>query len=68
MACMPQDCIDMINSAYAAAFSTCSSGMPNVVPVSMKQAMDPEANLVSTNTCRKRSPAKANPKAALGLG
>ena len=68
MACMPQDCIDMINSAYAAAFSTCSSGMPNVVPVSMKQAMDPETVMVSDQYMSKTlANLKANPKAALSV-
>ena len=68
MACMPQDCIDMINSAYAAAFSTCSSGMPNVVPVSMKQAMDPETVMVSDQyTSKTLANLKANPKAALSV-
>lgn len=68
MACMPQDCIDMINSAYAAAFSTCSSGMPNVVPVSMKQAMGPETVMVSDQYMSKTlANLKANPKAALSV-
>ena len=68
MACMPQDCIDMINSAYAAAFSTCSSGMPNVVPVSMKQAMDPETVMVSDQYMSKTlANLKATPKAALSV-
>ena len=68
MACMPQDCIDMINSAYAAAFSTCSSGMPNVVPVSMKQAMDPGTVMVSDQYMSKTlANLKANPKAALSV-
>ena len=68
MACMPQDCIDMINNAYAAAFSTCSSGMPNVVPVSMKQAMDPGTVMVSDQYMSKTlANLKANPKAALSV-
>ena len=68
MACMPQDCIDMINNAYAAAFSSCSSGMPNVVPVSMKQAMDPETVMVSDQYMSKTlANLKANPKAALSV-
>ena len=68
MAQMPQECMDMINNAYAAAFSTCSDGVPNVVPVSMKQAMDPETVMVSDQYMNKTlANLKANPHAALSV-
>lgn len=47
MATMPQACQDLINNAYAAAFSTCADGIPNVVPVSMKQVIDDQTVMVS---------------------
>ena len=67
MAKMPQACQDLINNAYAAAFSTCSpDGVPNVVPVSMKQAVDDETVMVSDQYLRKTlANLQANPRAAL---
>lgn len=66
MAKMPQECQDMINNAYAAALSTCSDGVPNVVPVSMKQVIDDETVMVSDQYMRKTlANLQANPKAAL---
>lgn len=68
MAYMTQACMDMINNAYAAAFSTCSDDVPNVVPVSMKQAMDPETVMISDQYMNKTlANLKANPKAALSV-
>lgn len=66
MAKMPQECQEMINSAYAAAFSTCSDGIPNVVPVSMKQTIDSETVMVSDQYMNKTlANLKENPHAAL---
>lgn len=66
MAEMPQECQEMINSAYAAAFSTCSDGIPNVVPVSMKQTIDSETVMVSDQYMNKTlANLKENPHAAL---
>ena len=67
MATMPQACIDMINNAYAAALSTCSKdGVPNVVPVSMKQVIDAETVMVSDQYMRKTlANLQENPHVAL---
>ena len=67
MAKMSKECQDLINNAYAAAFSTCSSdGIPNVVPVSMKQVIDEETVMVSDQYLNKTlANLKANPRAAL---
>lgn len=48
MAVMPQECIDIINNSYTAAVNTCSpDGIPNVVPCSMKQAIDAQTVMIS---------------------
>ncbi len=66
MAVMPQECQDLINNAYAAALSTCSDGVPNVVPVSMKQVGDAETGMVSDQYMNKTlANLRANPQAAL---
>lgn len=66
MAKMPKDCQDMINNAYAAALSTCADGVPNVVPVSMKQVIDDETVMVSDQYMLKTlANLRANPRAAL---
>ncbi len=66
MAKMPQACQDVINNAYAAALSTCVDGVPNVVPVSMKQVIDDETVMVSDQYMRKTlANLQANPRAAL---
>lgn len=66
MAVMPQECQDLINNAYAAALSTCSDGVPNVVPVSMKQVIDAETVMVSDQYMNKTlANLRANPHAAL---
>ena len=66
MAKMPQECQDMINNAYAAAFSTCAEGVPNVVPVSMKQVVDDETVMVSDQYMNKTlANIRANPYVAL---
>lgn len=66
MAKMPQECQDVINNAYAAALSTCSNGVPNVVPVSMKQVIDDETVMVSDQYMNKTlANLKENPYAAL---
>lgn len=66
MSAMPKECQDLINNAYAAAFSTCSDSIPNVVPVSMKQVIDDETVMVSDQYMNKTlANIKANPKAAL---
>ena len=66
MSKMPKDCQDMINNAYAAALSTCADGVPNVVPVSMKQVIDDETVMVSDQYMRKTlANLRANPRAAL---
>lgn len=66
MAKMPKDCQDMINNAYAAALSTCADGVPNVVPVSMKQVIDDETVMVFDQYMRKTlANLRANPRAAL---
>ncbi len=64
---MPKDCQDAINNAYAAAFSTCSKdGVPNVVPVSMKQIIDSETVMVSDQYMNKTlNNIKQNSKVAL---
>ncbi len=69
MAKMPQACQDLINNAYAAAFSTCSpDGTPNVVPVSMKQALDAETVMVSDQYLNKTlANLRENPRAALSV-
>ena len=68
MAVMPQECQDMINNAYAAAFSTCADGVPNVVPVSMKQAWDAETVMVSDQYLNKSlANLRANPRVALSV-
>lgn len=68
MAHMTQACMDMINNAYAAAFSTCSNGVPNVVPVSMKQVTDPETVMISDQYMNKTlANLKADPQAALSV-
>ncbi|HIW75083.1 MULTISPECIES: pyridoxamine 5'-phosphate oxidase family protein [Gordonibacter] len=68
MAHMSQECQDMINNAYAAAFSTCADGVPNVVPVSMKQAMDAETVMVSDQYLNKSlANLQANPYVALSV-
>lgn len=66
MAKMSTECQDLINNAYAAAFSTCSDGVPNVVPVSMKQVVDDKTVMVSDQYLNKTlANLKANPHAAL---
>lgn len=68
MAKMPKECQDLINNAYAAAFSTCSDGIPNVVPVSMKQVIDDETVMVSDQYMRKTlANLGENPRAALSV-
>ena len=69
MARMPQACQDLINNAYAAAFSTCSpDGVPNVVPVSMKQAVDDETVMVSDQyLCKSLANLRVNPHVALSV-
>ena len=68
MAKMPQECIDMINNAYAAALSTCSDGKPNVVPVSMKQVIDDHTVMVSDQYMKKTlANINANPFVALSV-
>lgn len=64
MAAMPQECIDMINNAYAAAVGTCSQdGVPNSVPCSMKQVIDPETVMISDQYMSKTlENLKANPR------
>ena len=65
---MPQACQDLINNCYAAAFSTCADGIPNVVPVSMKQVIDDETVMASDQYLRKTlANLKANPRAALAV-
>ena len=54
MAKMPEDCMDLINNAYAAAVATVGeAGMPNVICSSMKQAYDDETVLISDQYMRK---------------
>lgn len=54
MAVMPQECIGLIDNSYADAVSTCSAdGVPNVVPCSMKQVVDPETVMISDQYMRK---------------
>ena len=68
MAKMPQECQDLINNAYAAALSTCADGVPNVVPVSMKQVIDDETVMVSDQYLNKTlANLRANPRAALSV-
>lgn len=68
MAKMPQACQDMINNAYAAAFSTCAGGVPNVVPVSMKQVIDDETVMVSDQYMGKSlANLRQNPHVALSV-
>lgn len=65
---MSKACQDMINNAYAAAFSTCANGVPNVVPVSMKQVIDDETVMVSDQYMNKTlANIKANPHVALSV-
>ncbi len=66
MAKMPQACQDLINNCYAAAFATCHHGIPNVVPVSMKQVIDDETVMVSDQYMRKTlANLQTNPQVAL---
>ena len=68
MAKMPQACQDLINNAYAAAHSTCADGVPNVVPVSMKQVIDDETVMVSDQYMKKTlANLRENPRAALSV-
>ena len=69
MAKMPQECMDMINDAYAAAVSTCDGeGMPNVVPCSMKQAWDEETVMISDQYMNKTlANLRENPQMALSV-
>lgn len=68
MAKMPQECQDLINNVYAAALSTCAGGVPNVVPVSMKQVIDEETVMVSDQYLRKTlANLEENPRAALSV-
>ena len=68
MAKMPQACQDLINNAYAAALSTCADGVPNVVPVSMKQVIDDETVMVSDQYMKKTlANLRENPRAALSV-
>lgn len=68
MAKMPKECQDLINNAYAAALSTCADGVPNVVPVSMKQAVDDETVMVSDQYMNKTlANLQENPYAALSV-
>ncbi|MGI6217301.1 MAG: pyridoxamine 5'-phosphate oxidase family protein [Coriobacteriales bacterium] len=68
MAKMPQECIDLVNNAYAAAFSTCSDDIPNVVPVSMKQAVDDETIMISDQYMNKTlANIKKNPHVAVSV-
>lgn len=68
MAKMPQECQDLINNAYAAALSTCQDGVPNVVPVSMKQVVDDETVMISDQYMNKTlANLRANPHAALSV-
>lgn len=68
MAKMPKECQDLINNVYAAALSTCSNGIPNVVPVSMKQVIDDETVMVSDQYMRKTlANLKENLHAALSV-
>lgn len=68
MAKMPQACQDLINNAYAAALSTCADGVPNVVPVSMKQVIDDETVMVSDQYMKKTlANLRENPHAALSV-
>ncbi|MGI6033255.1 MAG: pyridoxamine 5'-phosphate oxidase family protein [Coriobacteriales bacterium] len=67
MAKMPQACMDLVNNAYAAAFATCNKdGIPNVVPVSMKQAWDDETIMISDQYMKKTlANLKENPHVAV---
>lgn len=68
MAKMSQACQDLINNAYVAALSTCADGVPNVVPVSMKQVIDDETVMVSDQYLNKTlANLRANPRAALSV-
>lgn len=69
MAKMPQECMDMINNAYAAAVSTCSAdGVPNVVPCSMKQATDDETVMISDQYMAKTlANLQENPRMAVSV-
>ena len=68
MAKMSQACQDLINNAYAAALSTCADGVPNVVPVSMKQVIDDETVMVSDQYMKKTlANLRENPRAALSV-
>jgi predicted pyridoxine 5'-phosphate oxidase superfamily flavin-nucleotide-binding protein len=67
MAKMPEDCIDLINNAYAVAVATCDgNGVPNVVCCSMKQAPDAETVMISDQYMNKTlANLKANPRMAV---
>lgn len=68
MAKMPQECQDMINTTYAAAFSTCRDNVPNVVSVSMKQIVDDETVMVSDQYMGKTlANLRENPHVALSV-
>lgn len=69
MAVMPQECIDMINNSYTAAVSTCSpDGIPNVVPCSMKQAIDAQTVMISDQYMNKTlANLQANPHMAVSV-
>lgn len=69
MAKMPQDCMDLINNAYAAAVATCSAdGVPNVVCSSMKQAYDDETVMISDQYLRKTlANLRENPRMAVSV-
>ena len=68
MAKMPKECQELVNNAYAAAFATCTDDVPNVVPVSMKQAWDDETVMVSDQYLNKSlANLRANPHVALSV-
>ncbi len=68
MAIIPHEAQELINTAYAAAFATCSNDIPNVVPVSMKQVVDDETVMVSDQYMRKTlSNLQANSNVALSV-
>ena len=67
MAIMPKEAQDLVKNSYAAAFSTCSlDGIPNVVPVSMKQVIDDETIMISDQYMTKTlANLQANPHVAV---
>ena len=68
MAKMPKECQELVNNAYAAAFATCTGDVPNVVPVSMKQAWDDETVMVSDQyLCKSLANLRVNPHVALSV-